>query len=275
LPGEELALKEGLEFVVRFGPPVLFAWILVDQGGIPLPAVPLLLVIGALVGAGTLSLLVVLATAVAGCLAADLIWYGFGRWRGAPVLASLCRITLAPDTCVRRVEDLFSRYRIGTLVIAKFLPGLNPLAAALAGVVKLRLAPFIVFEAAGALTWSGAWIAVGYLFSGLIDQVAAQVSRMGGASVLVLVALFAGYLARKYLLRQRLIRELRIARITPEQLKQRLEAGADTVIVDLRTPLDVQAAPYVIPGALRINPDELERRHDEIPRGVDIVLYCT
>jgi membrane protein DedA with SNARE-associated domain len=268
-------LKAGLEFVVRFGPPVLFGWILADQGGIPLPAVPLLLVVGALVGAGALSLTVVLATAVAGCLAADLIWYGFGRRRGAPVLATLCRITLEPDTCVRRAEGLFSRHRIGTLVVAKFLPGLNPLAAALAGVVKLHPARFVLLEAAGAVTWSGAWIAAGYLFSDLIDQIAAQVSRMGRASVLVLVALFAGYVARKYLLRRRLIRDLRMARITPDELRRRLDAGADTVIVDLRTLLDVQAAPYVIPGALRISPDELERRHDEIPRGVDIVLYCT
>jgi membrane protein DedA with SNARE-associated domain len=264
-----------LEFVIRYGHPVLFAWVLVDQGGIPLPAVPLLLVVGALAGAGQLSLPVALGATVAGCLAADLLWYTFGRRRGARALGLLCRITLEPDTCVRRVEGLFTAYGLRSFLIAKFLPGLNPLAAALSGVVKIPLGRFVLAAAPSALAWSATWMGLGYLFSDLIEQIAAQASRLGGASVLIAVGVLGGYVGVKYVQRQRFLRQLRMARISPEELRQRLDDGRQTMIVDLRTKLDVQTTPYVIPGALRISPDDLERRHSEIPREVELVLYCT
>jgi len=268
-------MGETLDVVVRQGPLVLFAWVLADQAGIPVPAVPLLLVVGALVGAARFSLFVALGTAIAGCLAADLLWYTFGRRRGARVLGSLCRITLEPDSCVRRVDDLFTTYGHRALLAAKFLPGLNPLAAALAGVAKVHLGRFVLYEAGGALAWSAGWIGLGYVFTDLIEQVVAEASRLGGRSLLVLLGLLAGYLGVKYVQRQRFLRSLRMARISPEDLKRRLEEKKETMVVDLRTELDVGAMPYVIPGALRISPDELERRHKEIRRDIEIVLYCT
>jgi len=264
-----------VDFVVRHGPPVLFGWVLLDQGGVPLPAVPLLLVIGALAGAGRLSLWLAVVVATAGCLAADLLWYTFGRRRGAGVLSILCRITLEPDSCVRRTEELFIAHRLRSLVIAKFLPGLNPLAAALAGVVKIRLIVFVLCEAGGALAWSLGWIGLGYLFSDLIEPIAAAAARLGGTTVAVVVACLALYVAVKYVQRRRFFRELRMARITPESLKEMVDRGTETIIVDLRTSVAAQAMPYTIPGALRISPEELERRQREIPRDVEIVLYCT
>jgi membrane protein DedA with SNARE-associated domain len=268
-------MSDLIGFVVRHGPPVLFGWVLVDQAGVPLPAVPLLLVIGALAGAGRLSLFWAIGAAVAGCLAADLLWYTFGRRRGAGVLGILCRITLEPDSCVRRVEELFVAYQLRSLLIAKFLPGLNPLAAALSGVVKVPLGLFLLCEAASALMWSAAWMGLGYLFADLIDSIAAEASRLGGTSVLVLLGLLAAYVGGKYVQRRRFFRALRMARISPEDLKQMIDGGKETMIVDLRTTVGAEELPFAIPGALRISPDELERRHDEIPRDAEIVLYCT
>lgn len=268
-------MSDLIDFVVRHGPGVLFGWVLLDQAGVPLPAVPLLLVIGALAGAGRLSFWLAVGTSVAGCLAADLLWYVFGRRRGARVLGLLCRITLEPDSCVRRVEDLFGAYRLRSLLIAKFLPGLNPLAAALSGVVKVRLAVFVLCEAASAVVWSATWMGLGYLFSDLIEPIAAEASRLGGTSVLVLLGLLAGYVGVKYVQRRRFFRALRMARISPEALKQLLDDGKEAMIVDLRTTVGAEELPYIIPGALRISPEELERRHDEISRDVEIVLYCT
>jgi membrane protein DedA with SNARE-associated domain len=268
-------MKDIVDFVIRHGPPVLFGWVLLDQAGVPLPAVPLLLVIGALAGAGRLSFSLAIGAAVAGCLAADLLWYTFGRRRGARVLGLLCRITLEPDSCVRRVEDLFDAYRLRSLLIAKFLPGLNPLAAALSGVVKIRLGLFVLCELASAMVWSAAWMGLGYLFSDLIEPIAAEASRLGGTSVLVLLGLLAAYVGVKYVQRRRFFRALRMARISPEDLKQMIDDGKETMIVDLRTTVAAEERPYMIPGALRISPDELERRHDEIPREAEIVLYCT
>lgn len=264
-----------VDFVVRHGPPVLFAWVFLDQGGVPLPAVPLLLVVGALAGAGRLSLWLAVAVAMAGCLAADLLWYTFGRRRGAGVLGLLCRITLEPDSCVRRTEELFIAHRLRSLVIAKFLPGVNPLAAALAGVVKIRLAVFILCETGGALAWAAGWMGLGYLFSDLIEPIAAAAARLGGTTVAVVVTCLALYVAVKYVQRRRFFRELRMARITPESLKEMMDRGVAAMVVDLRTMLAVQERPYAIPGALRITPEELERRHLEIPRDAEIILYCT
>jgi len=264
-----------IDFVVRHGSPVLFGWVLVDQAGVPLPAVPLLLVVGALAGAGRLSLSLAIGAAVAGSLAADLLWYTFGRRRGAGVLGILCRITLEPDSCVRRVEELFVAHRLRSLLIAKFLPGLNPLAAALSGVVKVPPGLFLLCEVVGALVWSAAWMGLGYLFSDLIDSIAAAASRLGGTSVLVLLAVLAAYVGVKYVQRRLFFRTLRMARISPEDLKQRLDDGKETMIVDLRTTVAAEELPYIIPGAIRISPDELEQRHDEIPRDAEIVLYCT
>ncbi len=264
-----------IDFVVRNGPPVLFGWVLLDQAGVPLPAVPLLLVIGALAGAGRLSLGLAMGTAVAGCLVADLLWYTFGRRRGATVLGLLCRITLEPDSCIRRVEEMFVAYQLRFLPIAKFLPGLNPLAAALSGVVKIPLGLFLLCEAAGALAWSATWMGLGYLFSDLIEPIATEASRLGGTSVLIVLGLLAGYVGVKYVQRWRFFRALRMARISPEALKQMMDDGKATMVVDLRTAVGVQERPYMIPGALRISPEELERRHDEIPRNAEIVLYCT
>jgi membrane protein DedA with SNARE-associated domain len=264
-----------LGFVTRFGHPLLFAWVFVDQGGIPVPAVPLLLVVGALGHAGRINVAAALGATVAGCLAADLLWYAFGRRRGVRALGLLCRVTLEPDTCVRRVEDLFSAYGLRSFVIAKFLPGLNPLAAALLGVVQIGVGRFVASAVAGALAWAVAWIGLGYLFGDVIDEIAALASRFGGTSALIAAALLVGYVGFKYAQRHRFLRDLRMARIGPDELKQRLDDGRETIIVDLRTTLDVETTPYVIPGALRISPDDLERRHQEIPRGVEIVLYCT
>ena len=264
-----------IDFVVRYGPPVLFGWVLLDQAGVPLPAVPLLLVVGGLAGAGRLSLWQAIAAAVAGCLAADLFWYAFGRRKGAGVLGLMCRITLETDSCVRRVEELFIAYRLRSLLIAKFLPGLNPLAAALAGVVKIPAAVFVLCEVGSGLVWAGAWIGLGYLFSDLIDSIADAASRLGGTSILVVLVALAAYVAVKYVQRRRFFRALRMARISPEELKRMIDGGLETMIVDLRTAVAAEGLPYIIPGALRISPDELERRHEEIPRNAEIVLYCT
>lgn len=268
-------MTEILEFAGRHAALVLFAWVLVDQGGIPLPAVPILLVAGGLAGAGRASAAGALAAVVAGCVAADLLWYTFGRLRGARVLGLLCRITLEPDSCVRNVEEQFVSHRLRLLLIAKFLPGLNPVTAALSGVVKVRLGRFVVYATASGFAWAVVWMGLGYMFSDLIEEVTAQAARLGHGSILAVLGVLGGYVGIKYLQRHRFLRALRTARIGADELKRRLDEGQETLIVDLRTRLDVQAMPYAIPGARWIDRDDLERRHAEIPRDAEIVLYCT
>lgn len=268
-------MSETLEFVVRHGYSVLFGWMAAEQLGLPIPAIPLLLAAGALAGSGRLSLSLVLLVSVVASLLADTLWYEIGRRRGVRVLNFLCRVSLEPDSCVRRTEQIFGRYGARTLVVSKFVPGLTTAAPPLAGIFGMRLPRFLSFAALGALLYSGTFAGLGYLFSAQLERMAEGALRLGEGLVLLLGGALAAYVLAKFWQRRRFLRLLRTARISPEELKERLDRGEEIVIVDLRHPLDVEAEPHHIPGALHLPPDDLEARQREIPRDRDIVLYCT
>jgi membrane protein DedA with SNARE-associated domain len=242
---------------------------------VPIPAVPILLAAGALAGTGRLSLALVLVLATFASLVSDLIWYWIGRRGGGRVLGWLCRISLEPDSCVRRTQVVFSEHGARSLLVAKFVPGFSTAAPPLAGVLGMPLLRFAVFTGLGGLIWAGAFVGLGWLFSAQLEVVADYVARLGGRAVAVLAASLGAYIAWKYVARQRFLRRIKIARITPEALKASLDAGDDLMIVDVRHRNDFDAEPSIIPGALHLTTDELEARHLEIPRDRDIVLYCT
>jgi membrane protein DedA with SNARE-associated domain/rhodanese-related sulfurtransferase len=262
------------QFLIRYSSLVLFAAVFAEQVGLPIPAIPVLLAAGALAGAGQLNLGMAVGLGVAACLVGDFIWYYLGRYRGRHVLNLLCRISLEPDSCIRRTEAFFGRHGMWSLVSAKFIPGMSTVTPALAGLFGVSVKRFLFYNGLGAFLWIVAFIALGYLFSGQLEQIAAQAARFGGSLVVLIVGALALYIAYKYVHRQLLLRKLRIARITADQLKQMMDNGHEVMIVDLRQPLDLQADPYTIPGALRMAVEELEHRHHEIPRDRDVILYC-
>ena len=262
------------QFLIRHGGLVLFAVVFAEQVGLPIPAVPVLLAAGALAGAGKMNLTLAIALGVTACLIGDLIWYYLGRHRGGQVLKVLCRISLEPDSCVRRTENFFIRHGTRSLVLAKFIPGLSTVTPALAGLFGVSVERFLLYNGLGALLWTAAFIATGYLFSNQLEWVAARTARFGSSLVVLVGSALALYIAYKYVHRQRVLHELRIARITVDELKQMLEAGHEPVIVDLRQSLEIEVDPYTIPGAVRMAVEELERRHHEIPRDRDVVLFC-
>ena len=268
-------MSETVDFIVRHGYSVLFAWMAAEQLGLPIPAIPLLLAAGALAGSQRLSLPLILLVSVVASLLADTLWYELGRRRGVPVLNFLCRISLEPDSCVRKTEQMFGRYGVRSLVVAKFIPGLSTAAPPLAGIFGMRLPRFLLFAAVGALLYAGTFAGIGYLFSAQLETMAGMALRLGEWAVLLLGAALAAYVLTKFWQRRRFLRALRVARITPEELKERLDRGEEIVIVDLRHALDVDSEPHHIPGALHLSPDDLDARHMEIPRDRDIVLYCT
>jgi membrane protein DedA with SNARE-associated domain/rhodanese-related sulfurtransferase len=262
------------QFFIRYSGLVLFAAVFAEQVGLPVPAVPVLLAVGALAGAGQMNLGMAVALGVAACLAGDCIWYYLGRYRGRHVLNVLCRISLEPDSCIRRTETFYGRHGMWSLVSAKFIPGLSTVTPALAGLFGVSVKRFLLYNGLGAFLWIVAFIALGYLFSDQLEQIAVQAARFGGSLVALIVGALALYIAYKYVHRQRLLRKLRIARITADQLKQMMDNGHEMMIVDLRQPLDLKADPYTIPGALRMAVEELEHRRHEIPRDRDVILYC-
>ena len=134
---------------------------------------------------------------------------------------------------------------------------------------------FALYDVAGSLVWAGFWMGVGFVFSGAIEQVLIRVESLGRAAVLVVGATLVGYVLLKYLRRWIFIRRLRIARISPEDLRQKIEAGEDIAILDLRTALDVAAVPYAIPGSRWVPAEQLDDRLSDIPRDRELVLYCS
>ncbi len=267
---------EPLAFLARHGYLVLFGVILGEQLGLPLVGAPVLLAAGALAGAGRFSLPAAVVLAMLACLVGDLVWYRLGRRHGASILTLLCRISLEPDSCVRRTEDVFARWGARVLLVAKFVPGLNTVAAPLAGVARMPLGRFVRHDAGGALLWAGAYAGLGYAFSPQLGVLAAALAGLGRGAVWVVAAAVAAYVAWKYVQRRRFLRSLRVTRITPAELRARLEGDGEPVLVlDLRGDVHVAEDGMRIPGALRVRPEELERRHHEIARDREIVLYCT
>lgn len=236
---------------------------------------PLLLAAGALAGTGYLNFFACLLFAVLGAITSDSVWFQLGRRRGIRILQLLCRISLEPDSCVRRTEGIFSKQGARSLLVAKFIPGLGLVTPPLAGVFRMRFRRFLLFDALGSTLWAGTFLALGYVFAGQIELVAARLASLGGWLLVVLLGALAAYIGYKFVARQRFLRELRIARITVEELKEKLDAGEQITIVDLRHSLDFEAEPEVIPGALHIEAKELEEKNDRLPRGGEVVLYCT
>jgi membrane protein DedA with SNARE-associated domain len=269
-------MSDQVQVLLHYGYLLLFVVVLAEQVGLPIPAVPVLLGIGALAGAGRMSLAIVLGIALIASLIPDIVWYELGRRRGSRVLGVLCRISLEPDSCVRRAENLFTERGRYALVFAKFLPGLSTIAPPLAGMVGISRHQFIALDSVGALVWAGAWTSLGYIFSDALEVVASYSARLGNAVLGVVGAALVAYIGVKFIQRRRFLRSLRIARIKPEELKQRLDrGGADLAIIDTRSDLDVRLAPYTIPSAIWIPAEEIDRRHLEVPAGREIVLYCT
>ena len=271
---EALTVAQLPDLLARYGALVVFAWSFAVQGGAPIPAVPMLLGAGALAGAGKLNLALALGAAITATLAADVVWYTLGRSMGMRVLGTICRFSLDPDSAARHAKERFLAHRARVLIVAKFLPGLNPLASALAGVVALNPMSFLLYDTAGALLWAGIWFTVGYLGSDLVALLASRVAPVGKPLAVGLAVLLIAYLLSKYARRRRFFRHLRAARLTPLELKRRLEAGDPLVIVDLRTALDIETSPYRIPGARWFAPEVLEHPTHEIPRDSEVVFYC-
>ena len=268
-------MADGLGVLERYGVVILPALMVAEQFGVPLPAVPALLAVGALGAQGRANLALVVGVMAVVALIVDLAWYEVGRRQGAGILARLCRLSLEPDVCVRRTGNVFARYGIRTLLVAKFLPGLSTVTPPLAGVFAVRRGRFAGYDVAGVVLWAGTWLWLGYVFSDAISLVTARAVDLGRLLGVVVVVALVGYVGLKALRRQRFLRTLRMARITPDELKRRLDQGEALTIVDVRTPLDVAAVPYAIPGSRWIAAEAIAEHAADLPRDRELVLYCS
>jgi len=273
--GEHL-MRGDFDFLLRHGYTVLFVLVLVDQLGAPLPATPFLIVAGAYAASGNVDLARIGAITVAASVAAHVFWYELARRSRDDILGLLCRVSLEPDYCARHARDFFIRWGTGTLVLASFMPGFLGVAAQpIAATVGMRRRTFLGLNVLGAFLWVTVCAGLGFIFSERVEEILATGAQLGATGLELVAALFALYLGWKLARRKLLYRQLRVARISPGELKRRLDAAEPTFILDLRHALELEEHPGMIPGALRMSPDDLDQRLGEIPTNQEIVLYCT
>lgn len=263
------------DFLLHYGYWVLFANVLFEQIGLPIPAAPVLLAMGALAGLGAFSLTLSFALGISAALCSDVLWYKLGSQRGGRILGLVCRLSLEPDSCVSNTKETFAKWGAYSFLFAKFVPGLNAVAAPMAGLTRMPLLKFLTADLLGAAAWCGAYLGVGYVFRNQLEKAAESASRFGAALLVVMVCLLGGYLGWKYYQRVRFIRDLRVARVTAGELQRMLEAGDDVTVVDLRNAKELEREALKIPGAIWMDSREVEARHAEIPRERDVILYCS
>ena len=239
---------------------------LLEQLGLPLPAIPTLIIAGALSVEGTLSAPAAFGVAFVACMIGDVAWYVGGRIHGKRVMKFLCRISISPDSCVSQTEAHFERWGVGLLVISKFLPGLSTIAPPLAGAARLGWVRFTFFNSVGAALWAGAALGAGMLLHTQIERLLSGLRGMGTIAMILVGTLLAAYIALKWWERRRFYKMLRMARISVDELYALMEAGSKPVVVDVRSPVARSLDPRSIPGALAADERAIDSLLEKLPQ---------
>ena len=261
--------------VIAYGLPLVFFNVLLEQLGLPVPALPTLAVAGALAVDRDFSAPMVLFLAVLASVIADSVWYVLGRRQGHRILKTLCRISLSPDSCVRQTESVFERWGLASLLVAKFIPGFSTVAPPLAGAARASFPMFLLYDSGGALLWAGAGVGGGMIFHSAIDRLLAYLASIGSNALVLLGAGLGLFVAAKWWQRRRFYQALRSARISVEELRELMEQGKSPVVLDVRSGLQRAGDPRRIPGATVLEPSEIDTRLAGLPRDREIILYCT
>ena len=260
--------------IQTYGVLIVFGTVLLEQIGLPIPAMPILIVAGALAAGGEISWTACLAASLAACLVSDFFWFRAGRFYGKRVLRLLCKISLSPDYCVSQTEDKFNRYGAKSLIVAKFIPGFNTIAPPLAGAMGTGTLRFLAFSVAGGLLWSGVGIGLGAWFHDSVDQVLDTLDTMGGAALTGLAVLLALFVLYKYIERRNFRRSLPVERIQMHELRELIDAGQAPVLVDARG-LTAKQLEQAIPGAIDYLACEPGQLMASLDKDSHIVVYCS
>jgi len=269
-----------LAFFVHYAFAILFLWVLVEQLGVPIPSLPLLLTAGTLAATNRVQLWVCVLAVLAACLLADSLWYALGRRYGNAVLKLLCRLSFEADTCVSKTEGYFHKRGAVTLLFAKFVPGLSTVAAPIAGQTGMPYPRFVAYDLAGSLLWASAYLAGGYFFGDLAQRSRMFFSALGHFAVAIFVLMLLGLIFQRIWKQQTFLKNVRELRLEPATLLDMIDTAErqgniPPFIVDLRHPLDYLPDPRVLPGSVRVSPAELTAHQKQLPRDRDVILYCT
>ncbi|SDT88464.1 membrane protein DedA, SNARE-associated domain [Verrucomicrobium sp. GAS474] len=270
-------MLDHLPFISDLGYAGLFLWIFVEQAGLPIPAVPVLIAAGSFVTAGRLGFGWCLLLTVVACLAADLLWFFLGRAKGVHILHFICRLSWKPNTCIASTKNLFGKYGAQTLLFAKFVPGLNTLAPPLAGATGITLRQFLAYNTVGAVVWGAVPLLAGMGLRAALPSPEAALALLRAHLPAIVAGLLVLFLIGRYEWRRRYVarleKELRQG-VTVDEFKAMLDRGDDVVALDIRHPINFGLDPVSLPGALRFHYGELESRAHEIPLDRPLIAYC-
>lgn len=266
---------EPAALLARWGILLVFGSVLLEHGGLPLPAAPLLVAAGALAEQGVLRPELVLLAAVGACLLADHVWFLTGRRYGRRLLAGICRLSLSPDSCVRKTDDLITRHGAPLLLVAKFLPGVSAVAIPTAAAMGIPYRRFLLFDGLGCLMWSGAYVGAGMVFSREVNRVIEAMGTVGGWSLAALAALFALYIGWKVAHRRRLRNLYRLVRISPTEMAELLAGEHDLLVLDARSELARLADPRLLPRSIAVADDDVFSLLPHDAHDKTIVTFCT
>jgi membrane protein DedA with SNARE-associated domain len=267
-------MSQFADLIQNYGVLIVFAAVLLEQGGLPIPAFPILIAAGALAVDGDLSLPMCLTAGVLACLACDLFWFRAGRSHGKRILNFLCKISLSPDSCVSQTEDRFRRFGPKALLVSKFIPGFNTIAAPLSGAIGTAMPRFLGFAVPGAVLWIATGLALGAYFHQSVDNVLDAIDLMGSTALMVVACLLGLFVLFKYAERRRFRRMLAIPRIGIDELRSLIDGGHEPVLVDARSLTARQLQP-AIPGALIYGEGQAGRLLAALDKDRHIVVYCS
>jgi membrane protein DedA with SNARE-associated domain len=264
-----------IQLVLRYGVPLVALNVFLEQIGAPVPAVPTMIVAGALTREGRMSSTHLILAAMAASLIADYVWFLLGRRYGYRILRTLCRISLSPDSCVRDTEANFEKWGMKSLLVAKFIPGFSTVAPPLAGATGASSLTFLLYDGIGAFIWAGASVAAGRTFHHAIAQILKRLEALGWWAIVFAISLLALIIFVKWWQRLRFYKRLRVARVTVDELKAMLDSGDEPIVLDVRAPTSRKLDPRRIPTAIVAHTAEIDRHIADVPPHREIILYCT
>jgi membrane protein DedA with SNARE-associated domain len=270
-------MNEFLSLIARHGYSIIFATVLTEAIGLPVPAALALVAGGTAAASGTLHAPVILLLAVSAMLAGDSLLYVLGSRTGWGLLGFLCKVSVSPETCIlRAAESFYKRGRL-TLLIAKFIPGVNSMAPPLAGSMKMPFGQFLGLDFLGVSFYVLVYGGIGFLFGDFLETIARGFLAAGHLAEIAAILAVIGYVAYRVWL----FRKHRIYRIVPRvqvmELARQLqsEEAGKILLVDVRSHGYYDPGATRIRGSIRIEPNNLSQAVKALPKDKDIYLYCT
>jgi len=268
-------MEEMTGLLTQHGLVLVFANVLLTQSGVPVPAVPILIVAGAFVTQGQIGLGPLILVSIIASLLGDIPWYFAGRRYGYRILRTLCRVSLEPDSCVKQTENIFERWGPPSLMVAKYIPGFSTIAPPLAGTMLIGFPTFLGYSTVAALLWSGLPIALGAIFSTEVERALAWLENMGTGAAAVIAVIVLFYIGIKTVQRYMLIRFLRMSRISVDEVRDLMRKEIKPIVLDVRSLAARKLDPRRIPGAIAVNIAAPQAALNAVPPDRDVIVYCS